>query len=69
MKKYTEPVINITSLAPAENVCRGDEVEISVGNIVWDTFDDQQIFHKRGRAHKGNLMGSVAYKNVLIFIM
>ena len=41
MKKYTEPVINITSLASAENVCRGDEVEISVGDIGWDTFDDQ----------------------------
>ena len=41
MKKYTEPVINITSLAPAENVCRGDEVEISVGDSGWDTFDDE----------------------------
>ena len=41
MKKYTDPVINITSLAPAEIFCRGDEVEISVGDIGWDTFDDE----------------------------
>lgn len=41
MKKYEQPKITVTSLFAEDDVCKGGEVEISVGDLGWDTFDDE----------------------------